>query len=70
MHRTTTIELYEMDTDGWYVTIKKTKDDDTKFYTIEKENSDNIRSKTSIQINEEQFGILVRLIDEMSKVKE
>ena len=70
MYKTTTTELYDMDSEGWYITLKRTESDNSEYYTIEKENSDNGRSKISIQVNEEQLGILVKLINEMSKVKE
>ena len=70
MFKTKTTELYDMDSEGWYITIKKTKSDNSEYYTIEKENSDDGRSKTSIQLDEGQFNILIKLIDEMSKVEE
>lgn len=71
MNRTVKTELYEMDSDHWYITLEKmvVDEDNGVYYTIKKEHSDDGRSRTSIQLDEEQFSILIRLVDEMSKVK-
>ena len=72
MNKTMITEMYDKDSEGWYITLKRTEGDsyDNPFYTIEKENINDGRSRTSIQLNEEQFNILIRLIEEMPKVKE
>ena len=69
MNRTIKTELYEMDSDYWYITLEKmvVDEDDGVYYTIKKENSDDGRSRTSIQLDEEQMNILIGLVKEMMK---
>ena len=71
--KTTETELYEYlpDTEDpypkWYVSFKKTEREDCTFYTIETGNCEDGRSKSRIQINEEELPILMRLMKEMTK---
>lgn len=69
MNRTIKTELYEMDSDYWYITLEKmvVDEDNGVYYTIKKENSDDGRSRTSIQLDEEQMNILMRLMKELMK---
>jgi len=74
--KVTETELYEEipDTEdpysNWYVSFKKTEREDCTYYTIETGNSNDGRSKSRIQINDDELPILMRLMKEMLEVKE
>ena len=73
MNRTIKTELYEMDSNNWYITLEKmiVDKDDGVYYTIKKEHSSDGRSRTSIQLDGEQMNILMGLLKEiMKEVKE
>lgn len=73
MNRTIKTELYEMDSDHWYITLEKmivgedNGEDNGVYYTIKKEHSDDGRSRSSIQLDEEQMNILIGLMKEIMK---
>lgn len=67
--RVITTELYE-NVDGWYVTVKKTETDTTTFYDLEKEKQDNHRSRSSLQVYENEARVLLSLLKEILEVKE
>lgn len=69
MNKTIKTELYEMDSDHWYITLEKmiVDENDGVYYTIKKEHADDGRSRTSIQLDEEQMNILMGLLKEMMK---
>lgn len=67
MKKVMTTELYDKDSEGWYITIERKERDDSDgvFYTFKKESVDDGRSRTSFQVSEEQMDILMRLLKEM-----
>ena len=67
MNKTIKTELYDMDSNNWYIEIEKTDiaDSSEVYYTIKKEHSSDGRSKSSIQLDEEQMNILMGLLKEM-----
>ena len=67
--RVVTTELYE-NVDGWYITVKKTETDTKTFYDLEKEKQDNHRSKSSLQVYENEARVLFSLLKEILEVKE
>lgn len=70
-YKTVTTELYDKTPEGWYITVKRTTgSDNNAYYTFEKENSSDGRSRTSFQVDEVEMSILYRLLKEILEEEE
>ena len=66
MNKVSTVELYDVDSEDWYITVqKKAVDNDEAYYTLKKEYIDDKRARMSLELSEEQLTILLRLLREM-----
>ena len=66
--RVITTELYE-NVDGWCVTVKKTETDTKTFYDLEKEKQNDGRSRSSLQVYENEARVLLSLLKEILEVE-
>lgn len=68
-----TTEFYssvkDEDGDEWYITVQKVEWPDSTFYKIQKEKSDDGRSKSEIQVDEAEAKVLLAVLKEALGVK-